>query len=474
MWGNCSHTRLREPTLRGQRNQPNSCAFFNGVRLLQTLLTTLLCEYVRSYVEESGRLARTGGSKRGRFWQSDLAEYVFSGKPGTAKASFSAMLSGSPRHVLTVQRTRLTLGGCREALIRQGRLLGLAHPECFPEDLERGICSRLGMPARRLLGVDDFLLEPLIQQVNGPWQFGVPDLIDWRLTREFASDVRTMLRRCAMVVDVIDGALHRVTDTSQQLRLIYCAICAAMAHHPGTTSHAAVAARIARMISQYSVQRVAETALRESDRYTAAQLLTQFHWMRFLPTGSSQFNCLARAIAGKPLDHAVGASVSRDLDEAIRWTNVRLAIRPGETRSVRKLASAVSLKARLLRLTPERSNWTLAHRLFDSSRELLTEIVHPYGLTYPVIDHLLQGRSLAATDGALSAAAICARNGDERSSCAFAALAVQLSGIASCRPSADESTRRLAWRAVRAPDTCYQFSHVFDHVEVRRLLSGRK
>lgn len=435
-----------------------------------------LKSFVAGFVRESGRLAQSVKYARNRFYQREIAEVVF--QDSTVKdpaAGFSAMLQAGAKHRLQLHHVQQAIEGCREWLAVQLGGGGDRHASESVRVFEKKLCGELRLGANGFASAEDFLLDRLLDGPLDPSDFGLPDLIKWRPTNDFVLHLPTNQANSIPTLHNAAAHIARVGDRERKLKLLYVVLCAATANHPGSPNHetavelaygAADAAGLGSFVHGRGVP--------DESRYLAAWLQSQLHWLHFIPTQYSTFNCLTHALRGTRIPSSQWREALSHVARAVELTRLRVQLKPGDDLATRKLASALSMHARLMISGGDSTYEVEATALYDEASVLLNKIINPYGLVFPVMRHLHKGQVMQAASDCERAIEICESNGHEESANAFSALLVNLTSLKGAGALADMQIRRRARAAVSTPSTAYQFSHVFDAAAARRVLSGRR
>ena len=437
------------------------------------LSRALLRSFVRSYVDESRRLAAAQLDSRGSFAQEDIARRVFPGRR-SATAMLSRVVGPRGNAAATAGMARRLADECRSLLDAQHRALGTRNPQQAVATFEKATCDRLGIRWQNSLDCDSLLLHRRIEGAKTLADWGLPDVMGWRDAMFGPSlDLPAILD---LSYDVIREIAAHIPDQAPQRKIELSRMAASIAglNYPGSPHHANVYELALQAGSQAGLLHLSRSwRVNTSLQREASEQLFQLNSAPFTPTLDSPYNFTAHVMSGVPLSPQRWAAVESDVDRVIGNAIDMVRIDPSPW-SFRLRCSAYSMKARLLLAVGGPGAVRQADWCHDLSIRDLDRIGHPYGFAYPVL------RAAALTD--YSAALSCCEHAIDtfrrsmltQSANAFAALYVQLMDKRSPGTLPDEQVVQMARSAVTDPSTRYQCSHVFEASVVAQLVRLRK
>jgi hypothetical protein len=435
----------------------------DGLLMAEALNKSLLRAFANEFVSHSESLSFHS------FAEANIAAKAFpNSSRANAKSRLSAALSPAGRP-LTRGLARSVLEGCRKAL--QAQYAALGKFETAADQFESAICRKMNFSANRATP-HDFRADRLLESVRRPEDLGFPDLMEWLDgSYQAAARLNDLQRHSIEMLREIIPLISRAESDERRLDLLQIAISIAAVHHPGTrwhelaynmTNSAADNARLFSLANSYGVA--------ESLKQRAHRLMLYLHFIRLSPTLDSPTNYARSILNGRRLDMSTWHDIRFYLEQAILSAERQLVIDPNNVQAVRERSSVISMKARLLAATGDPAALREADHLHELSLDGIEKVPFPYGLAYPIVKDIVQGRIRCAIQKCEAAIAANEMAGKSMSTNAFAALYFHLTAIHWTDPTADRRIRKLAREAIGSPSTAYQCSHVFDASAVRQLL----
>jgi len=439
------------------------------------LSKAMLTSYLDAVVSYSARLDPLQARADLRVLRKSIAREVW-GKKRSAAKDLSVRESTSPigrarrpPPPLKAEEVALILGASRALLWAQ---FSKVHPRVGTPDpaaFEAAFCRNHGLPSSSL-SADHFDLTGLLMSASTTSQFGFPDLLIWT-SEDCGFDPRSLCPRAVEFLTHVRAAIQLEPSDARRLDLLYVAVSAASLFHPGDSQHEAVtmlAHGAADAAGLGQLARHGDDAIRRR----AAHIDGQLEWLAFLPHLSSPTNYVRSLLGGRPLAGQIWDRVTLPLERAITAAKSQLKIDPSDRDAVRNLVSATSMRARLLLAADPNANATLADAAFRESQEYVDQIGLPYGYLYPVLRSAVHSKWRTAAAQCESAIERCRSARDLRSARAFGALLFHISALsADGAPSSDPELVESAEWCVRSDSMRFAYSHVFDAMAVRKLLS---